>query len=79
MKRLHGNVITVVISILEKMHLKSVHYVITHKHTSENKILVTSRFFFSFFFFFVTFILLNYIISIKKGYYDRKQHLSFNR
>ena len=51
MKKSHGNVTTADTSIMEKKLRKFVHYAITHKHTSENKILVTSRFFFSFFFF----------------------------
>ena len=50
MKKLHGNAITVDTSIMELMLLKYVHYVITHKHTSENKILATSSFFTFFFF-----------------------------
>ena len=52
MKKSHGNATTVDTSIMERTHLKSVRYAITHRHTSENRILATSRSFFSIFSFF---------------------------
>ena len=49
-KKLHGNVITVDISIMEKKLLKYVRYAITHKLTLEKRMKVISKsFFFSFF------------------------------
>ena len=63
MKKSHGNVTIVDTSIMEKKLQKFAHYVITHKHTSENKTLVISRLLFSFFFFLQKFIFYACLIS----------------